>query len=75
MSGNVTLRYHEYKHWSPMLGQDAARVWMFDQRGSEFFMVIPDDGGKAYRERRATAVEAIYTAIENGCEPGEVHVL
>lgn len=48
---------------------------MCDRHWQEFFMLIPCEDGRQYREARATAVEAIYTAIEQGCEPGEVRFI
>lgn len=66
--------YTEYRFWSPMLGTDAARLSMGDGKGGEFFMVIPCEGGKAYRASRAAALEAISTAISLGLDPGEVRL-
>lgn len=45
---------------------------MVDGHNQEFFMLIPDERGAKYRERRAEAVEMIMQAIEQGLEPGEV---
>lgn len=48
---------------------------MADERCREFFMIIPVESGRAYREARLAAIEAIETAIAIGCEPGEVRML
>lgn len=60
------------RFWSPTLGSDAARVSMFDAHGREFYMIVPDEGGQAWRDRRDTCVEALATAIDMNLDPGEV---
>lgn len=64
--------YSEYRYWSPTLGCDAARISMFDRHGKEFFMILPCEDARTYRVARETAVDAIATAIDIGCMPGEV---
>lgn len=73
--GTTVFHVHEYRFWSPVLGEDAVRVSMFDDRGGEFFMVVPDRGSREYRLARFEAAEALDQAINEGLEPGEVRVL
>jgi hypothetical protein len=74
MDGGLTMRgVAEYRYWSPVLGCEAARISGFDDRGGEFFMIIPvDEAGKKYRHARQSAAEAIGQAISLGLHPGEV---
>lgn len=60
------------KFWSPILGQDAARISMANERGHEHFSIIADDGGKRFVEAREKALDRIAAAIERGMDPGEV---
>ena len=64
--------FQEMRFWSPTLGCDAARLSMTDERGSEYFMIVPREAGARWREKRAEAVEVIERAIHDGVEPGEV---
>ena len=64
--------YREMRFWSPVLGCDAARLSMVDERGGEFWRVVPVSGGKAWREARDRALDAIEDAVARGDEPGEV---
>jgi len=73
--GQSVYHVHEHHFWSPVLGEDAVRVSMFDDRGGEFFMVVADRGAREYRQARLDAAEAIDQAIREGLEPGEVRVL
>jgi len=45
---------------------------MFDHAGQEYFMVIPMPEGRAYRQKRAEALELIEEAMRLGLDPGEV---
>ena len=48
---------------------------MFDDRGDEFWTkVTKEAAGRAWRETKAAAVEAIEAAIERGDPAGEVVV-
>jgi len=49
-----------------------ARISMTDERGSEYFALIPAKSGKAYRTAKAEALEMIGEAMAKGVEPGEV---
>lgn len=72
----MTRGYSEYRFWSPMLGGDAARISMVDDRGGEFYQIIDAEGrGSTYRARREAAIEVIAQAIEMGLAPGQVMVV
>lgn len=64
--------FREHRFWSPLFGCDAARLSMVDDRGSEFFRVVPVVSGKGWREARDAALDEIESAIMRGEEPGEV---
>jgi hypothetical protein len=67
------MRVSEFRYWSPVLGCDAVRMSCFDGLGGEFFIIIPaDDEGRAFREARQFAAEAIHEAMSLGLQPGEV---
>ncbi len=61
-----------FSFWSPTLGCDAVRLSMTDERGSEYFAVIPAFEGSDGRRRKTEALEAIQEAISRGLEPGRV---
>lgn len=62
----------EFVQWSPVLGEDTARISTANENGQEYFILIPFGYGKAYRELRSKAAYATLDAIENGQAPGEV---
>lgn len=64
--------YTEHRAYSPTFDCEVARLSMYDTNGSEFFMLVPVEEGKRFRERRQTALDAIYVAIQTGRLPGEV---
>jgi hypothetical protein len=59
------------RYWSPILGCEAARLSMANDRGSEYFTII-EAGGRGWREAREKALGRIEAAIEAEKEPGEV---
>lgn len=67
-------KVNEFRCYSPFYDRTITRVSMADANGSEFFVIVPLDGGKAYRNARKRAIEAISAAIETRQEPGEVRV-
>ena len=67
--------YTEYFFWSIGLGADAVRLSIHDEHGQEFFMVMEAKTGKAGREAKAAALEAIHEAMRQGCHPGEVRLV
>lgn len=63
----------EYHFWSPVLGARAVRLSLFDERGSEFFVVAArPQSGQSYREWRDKNVTRMMAAIRMGREPGEM---
>lgn len=68
-----TLRIAEYKFWSPMLGDDAVRISLYDARGQEYYAIRTYPGeGKSLRELREATALRIFDAMESGAQPGEV---
>ena len=67
--------YTEYRYWDVNLDSYAARVSMADDRGMEFYMIVPKENPKRFRSAIAEAVEAIDMAIEQGCAPGRVRIV
>lgn len=72
---DLVTSYAQFRYWSPMHGSEVLRISMADERGREYWHVIPAENGRRLRERREAAVEAIMTAIEQKLEPGEVVLL
>ena len=67
--------FREYKFWSPMLGENSVRLSVPDDHGREVFMILPmPTSGKAWRDEREEALQAIEAAIMRGDEPGEVRI-
>ena len=64
--------YQEFKSYSPFYDAVMARISMTDERGSEYFVLIPTKSGKAYRAAKAEALEMIGEAMAQDLEPGEV---
>ncbi len=73
--GLATFRVSEYRYWSPVRGEEVARVSMFNGAGHEFWMELPCEDGRSYRAALRDAAEAIDQAINQGLQPGEVRVL
>lgn len=66
--------WQELKYWSIVRGGNEARVSVVDERGDEYYALIDADGGKAYRERRALALDILEEALAHGELPGEVEI-
>jgi hypothetical protein len=65
------LAYAEFPHWNAILGCKAVRLSVADERGQEFFMLVPKPD-REWREEKAKLLDLIAEAIESGCQPGEV---
>lgn len=65
-------RYNCFRYWSPVLGEWAARISKWDKYGGEFYCIIADEKGKAFRKARESAIIMIDEAIKMGLNPGEV---
>ncbi|MGH6738488.1 MAG: hypothetical protein ACREDY_05550 [Bradyrhizobium sp.] len=50
----------------------AARISMANDNGQEYFAIVPVEGGKAWRDLRAKALDELDEAIERGDPPGQV---
>jgi hypothetical protein len=64
--------YQEHRRYSVTLGCDAVRLSLVDDRGGEFYRVVPAVRGKKWREERDRVLDEIEDAIAAGCDPGEV---
>lgn len=73
MDGVVTT-YRELRFYDGANDRQAVRLSVSDGRTGEFFMILPRESGRRWRERRSAALDAISEAIETGCEPGEVRI-
>lgn len=69
------MKYREFAHWSLALDCPAVRLSVWDERGGEYWMLLPRRPGDKWRKAREEALESIAEAIEQGCEPGEVRVM
>jgi hypothetical protein len=67
--------YSEFRYYCGIQDRDMARISMSGVRGGEYYMIVPDDGGKRYREARDAALDAIEAAIRAGCHPGKVKIM
>lgn len=69
------MTYHEFRFWSSTLGVNASRLAIVDKQGGEHFAIVPMDGtGRANREARREALEAIADHVDCGLEPGPVEL-
>jgi hypothetical protein len=68
MPGNYRSMYF----WSPITGDYAVRLSMWDRRGAEYFAIVPRVDGKAWKDIRIAALTAIQEAIDEGREPGPI---
>jgi hypothetical protein len=74
MAAEITLHLQEYRFWSPILGQEALRISYYNERGHEYFCIVPAEDGKGLRELRQRAAERFYDAVSSGHDPGEVRL-
>lgn len=72
MATEITIRLREYRFWSPILGVEALRISYYNDRGHEYFVIVPAENGKGLREMRQRAAERFYDAVQSGQNPGEV---
>ncbi len=73
--GQAVTQYREFRQYSAIHDCEMVRLSVADERGSEFWMLIPGAVGKSWRERKAEALDNIEAAMAQGCEPGEVRVV
>lgn len=72
--GTRVTTFYESRGYSPLVDAVMVRLTVFDKPGREFFMMLPSENGRRWRERRTEALDAIQSAIAQGLEPGEVKV-
>lgn len=63
--------YQEHIAWSPVFGGDCARVSMVNERGEEFYCLLPFTEGRAFTTLRNKALDVLTEAIEGDLESGE----
>jgi hypothetical protein len=68
MPGNYRSMYF----WSPVTGDYAVRLSMWDRRGGEFYSIVPRVDGKAWEDIRIATLTLIQEAIDEGRDPGIV---
>lgn len=68
-----TIIFSEWAFYCPFRDQNVVRVSVPDRHGSEFWMIVEQDG-KGYRDRRKKAIDCCLEAMEAGCSPGEVRI-
>lgn len=68
------MAYREFRFYDGMNDRQAVRLSVASPRGGEFFMILPRENGRRWRERRTEALGFIAEAIERGLNPGEVVV-
>lgn len=51
-----------------------SRLSICDDRGSEFYVEMPLDRSKGWRDRRNDTLDLIEDAIDRGDQPGEVKI-
>jgi hypothetical protein len=62
----------EFNFWSPILGADAVRLSMVNERGEEYHCIIERLEGSAWKAAKTEACEALQQAIDEGVKPGEI---
>lgn len=76
----MNLQYREYKFYSPEWDGQFVRISTTnpDHVGrtnpGEYFMLLPWNHGRKWREQRLKALEAIAEAVQAGYDPGEVFI-
>lgn len=67
--------YREYRFFSPALDADAVRLSVVDDRGLEYFAIVPvAPPGRRWREWRDEVLGRLDEAVALGATPGEVRV-
>lgn len=64
--------YREFRFFSTWLDAEAARLSMVDDRGQEYYALVPATEGRRWREDRDAALERIEAAMAAREPPGEV---
>lgn len=69
----MTIYHREFRYWSVVEGCLASRLSMCDDRGGEYFVIVPVPQ-RGWREVRDKAIAEIEQAMDDGAEPGEVRL-
>lgn len=67
--------YQELTTYSPVIDGPITRLSMTNERGHEYFALIPRKAPKLWRKHKETALDQIAEAIETAAEPGEVAII
>jgi hypothetical protein len=68
----VTLSYREFRSYSVKHGCEVAWIGVSEPGKQPHFTIIPNPGGKGWRDRKNDALHQLTQAIERGEEPGEI---
>lgn len=66
------MRYQQFISWSPTFGGECARISMANERGEEYYALLPFTEGREFTALRKRAVEVLTEAMEAGIEAGEI---
>ena len=64
------MKYAETRYWSVIHDAEVARLSIANDHGEEFFAIVPIT--RPWSEARIDALDGIWSAMQDGCEPGEV---
>jgi hypothetical protein len=70
----TAFQYQTLTQWSVIHNCNTTRVSMVDEHGQEYFTIIRNFGGKAYRKAKEEALDALEDAIRAELPPGEVQL-
>jgi hypothetical protein len=66
--------YQEFTSYCPFRDCEVARLSTSDDRGAEFFALIPRPSGRGWRQLREEALTQMASAIAAGATPGEITI-
>lgn len=66
--------YQELTSYCPIRDCDVTRLSTANDRGSEFFAMVPRQRPKAWRKLREDVLQQMENAINDGAEPGEINI-
>lgn len=64
--------YSEYHSWNVVFGGEAVRISVANERGEEFYCLLPFSEGREFRALRKKALDVLGEAIESGMQAGEI---
>jgi hypothetical protein len=66
--------YRDVRSYSAIHDSEVSRLSMTNDRGEEYFAIVPVEDGKRWRERRDAVLTALDDAILAGATPGEIRI-